>query len=82
MANESASSQPAGGSPTVREGFRWIILTPLLTRGLLPQLIILTPLLTRGLLPQLIQIVDLKANRTGARSSDSVEDAHDFAVRN
>ncbi len=67
MASDSASSQPAGGNPIVREGFRWIILTPLLTRGLLPQL---------------IQIVDLKANRTGARSSDSVEDAHDFAVRN
>jgi hypothetical protein len=31
---------------------------------------------------KLIQIVDLKANRAGARASDAVEDAHDFAVRN
>ena len=57
-----------GSSPTVREGvFTWIILTPLLTRGLLPRL---------------IQIVNLKANRTGAGASDAVKHAHDFAVRN
>ena len=30
----------------------------------------------------LIQIVDLKTDRTGAGASDTVEDAHDFAVRN
>ena len=57
-----------GSSPTVREGvFAWIILTPLLTRGLLPRL---------------IEIVDLKADGTGAGSPDSIEHAHDLAVRN
>src|SRR5712671_3818438 len=30
----------------------------------------------------LIKIIDLKTNRAGAGASDTVEDTHDFAVRN
>ena len=45
-------------------------------------LITLTPLLTRGLLPQLIQIVDLQSHRTSASAFDAVEHAHYISIRN